>query len=407
MTLAAHESAIGDFYGRYPYPWRPRYFDTVDDPLFAWTMLRQETGRTELAAPQDVWVAGCGTNQALMVALQYPEAQVLGTDVSVRALEICRANANDVGVDNLRLDHQGLLASTAVAAFDLVVCTGVVHHNPDPAACLKQLAAALRDTGVLELMVYNRFHRREPVAFQQAQRILLGTGDHADRVAAARALAGAIDEPSTLTRSLAGTASLDDAAWADSWLNPYELSWDVDGLWALAASAGLVIDAPRVNPFDKAADRFRWNLELADPGLARAYRALDDRARWQLVNLLHLDRAPMLWFYLRPDRVSSGGRVTEAERDEQFLAAVPRRPDAMRRRYRLDDDQRYRLGTAAAPIGRWPPPAEFRALWAAADGRRTTREIFAATGTRADPDTVYRARLMLTSAEFPHLVLGP
>src|SRR5438105_2480351 len=54
---------------------------------------------------------------------------------------------------------------------DYVVCTGVIHHNADPQPTLEKLVAALKPGGILELMVYNRFHRLVTSSFQKAIRI--------------------------------------------------------------------------------------------------------------------------------------------------------------------------------------------------------------------------------------------
>jgi SAM-dependent methyltransferase len=413
MTLrqdfTRHEKTVSEFYGSFPYPWSPMYFDAVDDPTFYSALVRQETGRHELGDFKDIWVAGCGTNQALITALQYPEAEVLGTDVSAQALEICEQNAKRVGITNLRLEQRSIIQSRFVKRFDLVVCTGVIHHNPEPRQCLQQLSAALQDHGVLELMVYNKFHRREFGAFQEAVRLILPEEreNHRERFDKSRRLARSIDVESVMTEALAGAANDPDEVWADNWTNPHESSYDVQSLWDMAQDCALTIEAPRLNAFDRSTSQFQWTLELPDNDLRSAFLCLDDRTRWQVINLLHLDRSPMLWFFLRPNRNDSETRVSEVDRNEMFLDSVLVKPTAVQLKYFLENGDTYKLSPRTLAVRKRRPRSEVSDLWQAADGKRTGRELFAHAGRACDFNSVYRARLMLTSAEFPHLMLCP
>jgi len=403
--ISSQEHTIGSFYEAFPYPWRPMYFETISDPQFYPTLIRQEMARPQLSEFRDIWVAGCGTNQALITALQFPNAHILGTDVSARSLEICENNAKSVGVSNLKLEQQGIMQSNRDSQFDMVICTGVIHHNREPRQCLSRLSAALRDDGVLELMVYNKFHRREVSAFQGAVRILLaGIDSHRERLSRSRSLARSIEAIGTMGEYLHGMQRMPDEVWADNCINPYETSYDLDSLWSMAEESGLTIEVPRINVFDKAKNRFLWTLDISDPYLSDAFFSLDDRPRWQVVNLLRLDTSPMLWFILRPDRDGTGTRVSEADRNRIFLDSVLEKPSAVRHRYVLDDDGTYKLSSHGTLIREMIPKAEMRAIWDRADGKRTVREIFAELDLSHDFNVVYKARLMLTSAEFPHLV---
>src|ERR1041385_6970814 len=68
-----------EFYGRFPYPWSPAKFDYVRDQDFNTVMLNQAGGDWRLRplpADAKIWVAGCGTNQAIFTErrLQSPTA---------------------------------------------------------------------------------------------------------------------------------------------------------------------------------------------------------------------------------------------------------------------------------------------------------------------------------------------
>jgi SAM-dependent methyltransferase len=406
--ITEHEKRVSEFYGSFPYPWNPMSFETVDDPDFYTTLVRQESGRGDAGSFRTIWVAGCGTNQALITALRFPGATVVGTDVSPRALQICEENAKQVGATNLILEQRGISGSEWSAEFDLIICTGVIHHNPEPRDCLLPLSAALRDRGILELMVYNKFHRRETSAFQEAMRIVFpeGSRDHPFMLRAAREVANSIGPENSLTRYLREAADDPDEVWADNWMNPCERSYDVCSLWELAASCHLTVEAPKLSAFDKAWNQFQWTLEPPSEEFSSTFFALTDRERWQVVNLLHMDQSPMLWFYLRSDQGEAGDRVTELDRNEIFLGSVLKKPTAVQRRYLLEPDGTYKLSPRTVAIGRSRPRDDVQDIWQAADGTRTAREMFADLGRDTDFNSVYRARLALITPECPHLVMS-
>jgi SAM-dependent methyltransferase len=407
-TLGSHEEQVLDaFYGAFPYPWRPMRFDTFTDPAFYANLASQDLGDYSLSriGPGcDIWVAGCGTNQALIVALRFPEANVLGTDASAMTLEMCAEYAKQIGVKNLTLKQEGVSQATHTNKFDYVICTGVIHHNPDPAACLARLRQALRPDGVLELMVYNTFHRQEPTAFQKALRLLQGDGSDLPaerRLQLARRLADSIPPGNLLARGLALFDGPSDAAWADTWINPCEHSYTVDELWDMARNCDLEIEAPVVNQFDQVDDSCFWHLSFDDAELQDNFDALDDPTRWQVVNQLLLDRSPMLWFYLVPK--SARRRVTEAERSEAFLNTVFARHDVKRQGFVLNPQGGYRPLPRPTPVPAGPPPEAAASVFAATDGTRTMREVLTGLGIEIEPWRVHQLRLQLTTTQLPFL----
>ena len=164
-----------EFYGRFNYPWLPLVLPVIQDPTFIPRFVCQEIGDfsgLRIPADGEIWVAGCGTNQAVLTALRFPGAKVLGTDVSTRSLDVARRTANQLGLTNLDLKEASLNDPCDKDRFDHVICTGVIHHNANPEIPLASLARALKPSGVLELMVYNYYHRTQTTAYQKAIRIL-------------------------------------------------------------------------------------------------------------------------------------------------------------------------------------------------------------------------------------------
>src|ERR671920_177785 len=109
QSTASVDSINAKFYGRFQFPWPPYAFSKPLDPDFEAVMLNQSLGSWDHSAvPTDprIWVAGCGTNQAVFTALQFPKASILGTDLSVNSLETAARNARALGVTNLELKQE-------------------------------------------------------------------------------------------------------------------------------------------------------------------------------------------------------------------------------------------------------------------------------------------------------------
>jgi 2-polyprenyl-3-methyl-5-hydroxy-6-metoxy-1,4-benzoquinol methylase len=94
----------------------------------------------------------------VFTALRFPKGAVLGSDLSSESLEAANGTARALGISNLELKRESINQITYQAEFDYVISTGVVMINTDPQTTLTKIAAALKPDGILELMVYNKFH---------------------------------------------------------------------------------------------------------------------------------------------------------------------------------------------------------------------------------------------------------
>ena len=395
-----------EFYGRFPYPWSPAKFDYVHDPDFHTVMLNQALGNWGIrTVPADakIWVAGCGTNQAIFTALKFPRASVLGSDVSPTSLEICAATARQLGIRNLELKQESLNHVSYTGRFDYLICTGVIHHNAEPRTTLERLARALKPTGVMELMVYNRFHWIIPVAFQQAIRTLGEGQDFETELSLAKRIIADIPKGLLLSGYLSRyEGDSPEAMIADELLQPVLYSYTVESLADMAESCGVELMLPCLNQFDKATGNFSWNMNFHDSALKETYDSLPDRRRWQIANLLLLESSPMLWFYLR--RADSGTeRKTERQVCQEFLDAIFVRAATTQSNFLRDGEGKYFLSPNAVPYPIAPPDLAVRRIADAVDGKSTMREIFARLGLEANFHNTNEARMRLTTPEYPYL----
>lgn len=410
------------FYGSFPFPWRPTTLDRRLDSAFECEMLCQAIGdwRHERIRPTaNIWVAGCGTNQAAITALQFPTATVVGSDLSQPSLDLCARTASNLNIENLTLRCESLNQVRYEEQFDYIISTGVIHHNSDPAGALHRVAAALKRDGVLELMVYNRFHRIPLSAFQKALRMLVGGDEPGSptefRVlkpildtlpdgALARTLKTILDAlpGGPLARTLKMYHGAPMAALADSFMQPVEYSYTMESLDALARSCGLEILLPCVSAIDKSKETYMWNLPIKDPELHARYYGLTDIERWQIMNLLAQDRSPMLWVYLqRCD--SSRPRASEKEICESFLDAAFTKSAIQKQGYILADTGEYQRLRNTTPYPGLAPQKDLQTLVAAADSRTSMRVLLENLGLPNRWPDANEMRIHLTTPAFPFL----
>ena len=123
--------------------------------------------------------------------------------------------------------------------FDHVVCTGVLHHLPDPDAGLRALRDVLAPSGALNVMVYAPYGRAGIYMLQDyCRRLGIGATDAEIRDLAASLKALPPDHPlAPLLRNSPDFA--DRAGLADALLHPQDRSYSVPQLLDFLAGAGL------------------------------------------------------------------------------------------------------------------------------------------------------------------------
>jgi Flp pilus assembly protein TadD/SAM-dependent methyltransferase len=124
-----------------------------------------------LAAPEAprILVAGCGTGRhAAITAQLQPHGQVLAVDISRASLAYAMRRCGELGLANLRFARGDILELRNLAErFDLVECTGVLHHMREPMAGWRVLLGLLEPGGFMKLGLYSELARRHIVAARE------------------------------------------------------------------------------------------------------------------------------------------------------------------------------------------------------------------------------------------------
>jgi SAM-dependent methyltransferase len=400
------------FYGRFPFPWRPMKLDFLVDPQFETVMLNQSLGDYQqqiIPRQPKIWVAGCGTNQTVLTALKFPAASVLGSDLSLQSLQICASTAQAIGLANLELRRESINQVSYKDRFDYIICTGVIMVNAEPEESLGKLAGALKPGGILELMVYNRYHRLTTSAFQKALRLLAsengkgeGRPDFETELSLAKQFLHRFPVQNSMAQLLNDYRHSPESALADALLQPVEYSYTVESLAEMAERCGMELLLPCVNAYDRANGSYSWQLEFAAGEIQQRYEALPDRQRWQVTNLLLLEKSPLLWFYLQRQD-SPRRRKSEQEICEEFLEQRFERAETEQRSYAASEGTGYWEVGIGVKYPELPAGRATRAVVAALDGRKVMREILTELGVEMSFGRVNELRQQLTTSRFPYL----
>ena len=236
--------AVRAFYEGHPYPApigdldRHRELYRNPDRRRASSLLLWPTQKPR--ADREILVAGCGTSQAAIHALREPDAPVTAIDISETSLRHTRDLQRKYRLRNLELhrlaiEEVGQLGRT----FDQIVCTGVLHHLPDPDAGLRALRNVLSPGGAMHLMVYATYGRAGIYMMQEYCR-LLGVGATAAELRDLSAAVAALpsEHPIAGVARRAKDFTQPDAL-ADALLHPQDRAYTVPQLYAWLQRCGL------------------------------------------------------------------------------------------------------------------------------------------------------------------------
>lgn len=107
--------------------------------------------------------AGCGTGRGVIAdALANPGARFVGVDFSTASLAYARTMQRAFNLSNVRFRHSDILrlgepapGARAAPTYDVIECSGVLHHMRDPEQGLAVLRGLLKPRGAMRLALYS------------------------------------------------------------------------------------------------------------------------------------------------------------------------------------------------------------------------------------------------------------
>lgn len=138
--------------------------------------------------PTRILVAGCGTGQnAIATAQRYTGAAVLAVDLSLASLAYAMRKTRELGIRSIEYRQADILALRALdERFDLIECSGVLHHLEDPLEGWRVLAGLRKPGGLMRVGLYSESGRQAVV---RARELIAARGfqPDADGIRACRA----------------------------------------------------------------------------------------------------------------------------------------------------------------------------------------------------------------------------
>ena len=269
----------------------------------------------------DILVAGCGANQAAIIAQANPQHRVVGIDLSASALAHHQHLVNQHKLKNLTLK---LIAVEDVGTlgrkFDYIISTGVLHHLQNPAAGLVALRDVLHPHGVISVMLYGQ-HRRAGVYMVQEALRLLAVPRSAEGVAFARDIADKLPAWHHARSYLDAAPDLGyDAGFVDTLLNARDRAYTVPEVLSLVQGSGLV--------FQSWLDGLLYSPAAVFPAGAAIHERVHDlppEQQWHVADLLGQMTATHRFLVCHPGRGQSDADFAQSV---EWLDRVPHRhPD--------------------------------------------------------------------------------
>jgi SAM-dependent methyltransferase len=364
------------FYESHPYPAPLKSLDQhrglYQNPerrralsLLMWPTEKPRVGRK-------IFVAGCGTSQAAAHAMREPDAHVTGIEVSETSLSHTRELQRKYGLKNLDLHRLAIEEVGELGqAFDEIVCTGVLHHLPDPDVGLRSLRGVLARDGAMHIMVYAASGRAGNYMMQEYCR-LLGVRPREEELRGLGAVIGALadDHPIAAAARRAKDFQQPDAL-ADGLLHPQDRAYAVPQVYAWLELCGLGFG----RWFEQAPYLPQCGAIAGTPHAARL-RSMPPPKQHASVELLRGTMTRHNFIAYRDDR--EGDSQPIAFDGEAWRSYVP-----VRLPWTLCIRERLPAGAAAVLINRahaypdlaLPIDAAEARVFAAIDGRRTVDEI--------------------------------
>ena len=303
MQLTA-SADLREFYEKYPYP----CFDEDLGDMLAGRQVVIGNPRhwhnmyfpsRPPADRLDVLVAGCGTREAARLAAGSPAARIAGIDLSEASLAETRRLKTKHGLDNLELRQLALEdAAELDRDFDLIFCSGVLHHLEDPLAGFAALRGVLRRGGAMNIMLYGRYGR---LGIDMLREILRRAGARCGEagIAEARRWFWSLPRQNPFRDSLLRLNDINyDSGVADLLLHPRERSFAVPEIYEFLARSGLVLQRFLCQAHYKP----RCSAIAADPVLLERAQSLPPSEQYAITELLRGDIKKHVFIACRDDR---------------------------------------------------------------------------------------------------------
>ncbi len=243
---------VSDFYDQFPFP--PDQLQNGPPPGFNWRWSLQNaysfcTGvlpkQRNNSERYQILDAGCGSGVSTdYLAHLNPGSDILAIDISKRSLALARKRLERSGANtksNITFRNESLLEIRDVGLFDYINSVGVLHHLEDPLAGLNALGNLLSPGGILHLFLYAEGGRFEINRVKKALTYLDLNYSYEDLVLT-RKLLEDLPKGNRIRKDYQEKKKFQcssDIAFADMYLHPKEITFNVRSLYQLIEKSNL------------------------------------------------------------------------------------------------------------------------------------------------------------------------
>jgi len=166
--------AVGAMYEENPYP-RYRYSDyvTPNQREELSQVIKRELARNDIQfssvlnnnhSALNILIAGCGTGKQVIQASRYKNTSITAIDLSLSSLSYAMRKAREYKMENVNFARLDILSIYSLRqVFDMIECSGVLHHMESPKAGLSALNRHLKPGGCMKLALYSDLSRSEVI----------------------------------------------------------------------------------------------------------------------------------------------------------------------------------------------------------------------------------------------------
>lgn len=167
-----HELSVKKQYESFPYPrWenldqqRPINYGRALELEFGYYPIPSSLYEKDI----NVLIAGCGTGRhALNVAKYFNNVHVTAIDMSLKSLSYAKQKSESLNIHNIDFYQADLTKlHSNDKHFDIVECSGVLHHIPEYKLALKNILDTLKPNGFLKLSLYSRQARQSIISIRE------------------------------------------------------------------------------------------------------------------------------------------------------------------------------------------------------------------------------------------------
>ena len=170
--------AVQKMYEENPYPQykhadhtHPHFAKPTAEFISLETTIANPSFNHELLAPNSrpkILIAGCGTGNQVINASRYKNAQITAIDISKNSLSYAARKSQDYKMQNVQLQQLDILDARILPSnYDIIECSGVLHHMQDPARGLAALNSKLKPGGYIKIGLYSELARQNVTAARE------------------------------------------------------------------------------------------------------------------------------------------------------------------------------------------------------------------------------------------------